>query len=266
MRQRARLRDWRHAEKARADVRPGCPHRLGASCRGANNRDAFALPRGSRRPGQPGRVPCGDGSLDRVLPDQRHGRGAGARGRLRAVSELRRGSRLELRTLAFQHAVLTVRGKGEIDLSVRPPNGCVVPTTGVLNASLVFTVTGGSGIYAGASGQGVLETRGGPGTTGRNTDTLGGSLSVPGLVFDGTPPVLSGAVSKTVVAPRGASAVRVTYKVKAQDPGNGSVAVTCKPRSGSSFRLGRTRVACSATDSSGNTATTRFTITIRRHR
>jgi hypothetical protein len=162
--------------------------------------------------------------------------------------------------------VLTVRGKGEIDLSVRPPNGCVVPTTGVLNASLVFTVTGGSGIYAGASGQGTLETRGGPGTTGRNTDTLGGSLTVPGLVFDRTPPVLSGAVSKTVVAPRGASAVRVAYKVKAQDPGNGSVVATCKPRSGSSFKLGRTRVACSATDSSGNTATTRFTITIRRHR
>jgi HYR domain len=160
--------------------------------------------------------------------------------------------------------VLTVRGKGEIDLSLRPPNGCVVPTTGVLNASLVYTVTGGSGIYAGASGQGTFVSRGGPGTTDRNTDTLAGGLTVAGLVFDRTPPVLSGAVSKTALAPRGASAVRVTYKVKAQDLGYGSVAVTCKPRSGSRFKLGRTRVVCSATDDSGNKATARFRITVKR--
>jgi hypothetical protein len=174
--------------------------------------------------------------------------------------------------------VLTVRGKGELDLSLRPPNGCVVPTTGVLNASLVYTVTGGSGVYAGASGQGTFVTRGGPGTTGRNADTLGGSLTVPNLVFDVIPPVFSGAVSKTVVAPRGARAVRVAYKVKAKDTGAPTprppcrtstcdlVPVTCKPRSGSSFKHGRTRVVCSATDSSGNKATARFTITVKPHR
>jgi len=160
---------------------------------------------------------------------------------------------------------LTVRGKGEIDLSVRPENGCVVPTTGVLNGSLVFTVTGGSGAYAGASGQGTFETRGGPGTTGRNTDTLAGSLTVAGLVFDRTPPVFSGAISKTVQAPKGSSAVRVTYKVTARDPGHGSVGVSCKPRSGSRFKLGRTRVVCSAVDDSGNKATARLTITVKRH-
>jgi hypothetical protein len=174
--------------------------------------------------------------------------------------------------------VLTVQGKGKLDLSVRPPNGCVVPTTGVLNGSLVFTVTGGSGIYAGASGQGTFVTRGGPGTTGRNTDTLGGSLTVPNLVFDVTPPVLSGAVSKTVVAPRHAKAVRVAYKVTGKDTGPSipppncttakcdSVPVTCKPRSGSRFKLGRTTVLCSATDDSGNKATARFAITVKRRR
>jgi HYR domain len=160
--------------------------------------------------------------------------------------------------------VLSVRGKGEIHLSVLPPNGCVVPTTGVLNGSLVFTVTGGSGVYSGASGQGTFETRGGPGTTGRNTDTLAGNLTVPGLMFDITPPVFTGAVSKTVRAPRGASAVRVTYRVKARDPGHGPVGATCKPRSGSRFKLGRTRVACSATDASGNTAKARFTVAVKR--
>src|SRR5436190_4760464 len=154
--------------------------------------------------------------------------------------------------------VLTVHGKGELDLSVRPPQDCVVPTTGVLNASLVFTVTSGSGVYAGASGQGTFVTRGGPGTTGRNADTVAGSLTVPGLVLDLTPPALSGAVSKTVVAPSKAKAVRVTFTITARDPGHGSVPVTCKPRSGTRFKLGRTRVVCSATDSSGNTAKARF--------
>jgi len=142
----------------------------------------------------------------------------------------------------------------------------VVPTTGVLNASLVFTVTSGSGVYAGASGQGTFVTRGGPGTTGRNADTLADSLTVPGLVLDLTPPALSGAVSKTVVAPSKAKAVRVTFTIKARDSGHGSVPVTCKPPSGSRFKLGRTRVVCSATDSSGNTAKARFTITVKRRR
>lgn len=159
--------------------------------------------------------------------------------------------------------VLTVRGKGKLDLVTRAPNGCVVPTTGVLNGSLVFTITGGSGQYAGASGQGTFETRGGPGTTGRNTDTLAGSLTVPNLRFDLIAPVIKGAVSKTVVAPRNAKAVRVLYRVTARDTGR-RVPVTCKPRAGSRFRLGRTRVLCSAMDSSGNTAKARFTITVKR--
>lgn len=162
--------------------------------------------------------------------------------------------------------VLTVRAKGTIDLAVRPPNGCVVPTTGVLNGSLVFTVTGGAGLYAGASGEGTLESRGGPGTTGRNTDTFEGILTVAGLVFDRTPPLFSGAVPKTVLAPKGAPAVRVTYKVTAHDPGHGSVGSKCKPGSGSRFKLGRTRVVCSAVDNSGNKATARFTITVKRRR
>ena len=159
--------------------------------------------------------------------------------------------------------VLTVAGKGKLDLSVKS-QGCVVPTTSALNASLVYTVSGGSGIYAGASGSGSLVTRGGPGTTGRNVDTFGGSLTVQGLVFDLTPPILRGAVSRVVVAPRGSSSARVGFSVKARDPGHGSVPVTCKPRARSRFRLGRTRVVCSAADSSGNRATARFTVTVKR--
>jgi hypothetical protein len=161
------------------------------------------------------------------------------------------------------NSVIRVTGKGEIDLSLRPPNGCVIPTTGVLNASLVYTVTGGSGTYAGASGSGTFVVRGGPGTTGRETDTLSGGLVVPGLTFDLTPPIFSGVTSKTVLAPSGAMAVRVHYTVTARDPGHGTVGVRCKPRSGSRFKIGRTRVTCFAMDSSANRATARFTVIVK---
>jgi len=162
--------------------------------------------------------------------------------------------------------VLTVRDKGEIDLSLRQQGDCVRSTTGILQATQVFTVTGGSGMYAGASGTGTVLTRGGPGTTNRESDTFDGSLTVPGLEFDVTPPVLSGAISKRVLAPRKAKFVRVTYTVMATDEGHGPVPVKCKPRSGSRFKIGRTRVTCSATDSSGNAAKKRFTVTVKRRR
>jgi hypothetical protein len=59
---------------------------------------------------------------------------------------------------------------------------------------------------------------------------------------------------------------RVTYAVHASDAVDGTVPVSCRPRSGSRFRIGRTVVRCSATDSSGNTATARFTVRVKRRR
>ena len=57
--------------------------------------------------------------------------------------------------------------------------------------------------------------------------------------------------------------VRVTYNVTASDGADGQVPVTCDPRSGSRFPIGRTIVRCSATDSSGNTANASFRIIVR---
>ena len=76
---------------------------------------------------------------------------------------------------------------------------------------------------------------------------------------------MKGIVSKTVRAPRGAKRVRVTYKVTARDDVD-AVPVSCRPRSGSRFRIGRTVVKCTATDGSGNTATAKFTITVKPRR
>ena len=53
------------------------------------------------------------------------------------------------------------------------------------------------------------------------------------------------------------------YAVTALDTTDGTLPVTCRPRSGSLFKLGRTSVTCSATDSSGNTGRTRFVVTVR---
>ena len=78
-------------------------------------------------------------------------------------------------------------------------------------------------------------------------------MLVPGLEFDVVAPVMRGAVSKTVRARRGAKLVRVRYAVTARDDVDGVVPVSCRPRSGRRFRIGRTIVRCSAMDSSGHT-------------
>lgn len=86
----------------------------------------------------------------------------------------------------------TVAGKGEIPFAVAAAPKCLSSTAG-LTATQSFTVTGGSGIYTGVSGSGRVEraasfTAGGA----AGKDTWIGTLVVPGLEFDVTPPTLSG--------------------------------------------------------------------------
>jgi HYR domain len=162
---------------------------------------------------------------------------------------------------------LSVAGKGDLNLAMAGFPECL-PQEYVPGASpLAFTVTGGTGVYVGASGSGIA-TRTATPPSGRVTgaDTWTGTLVVPGLEFDLTAPAISGARSKVVRAPRNAKRVRVRYRVTATDNVDGSVVVACQPRSGSRFRVGRTIVRCFANDRSGNTATARFTVTVRRSR
>lgn len=76
-------------------------------------------------------------------------------------------------------------------------------------------------------------------------------------------PVLRGAVGKTVRAPIGAKSARVSYRVTARDGVDGVVPVSCRPGSNSSFKVGRTVVRCSAADTSGNTRTATFVVTVK---
>ena len=87
--------------------------------------------------------------------------------------------------------------------------------------------------------------------------------SIGGLEFDTTAPVLHGARNKLVAAPRGAKRALVRYALTAKDDVDGAVPVSCRPKSGSRFRIGRTRVSCSATDSSANTGTASFAVLVK---
>lgn len=153
-----------------------------------------------------------------------------------------------------------VAGKAEINFALADGARCVEQEP-VRNEPQEFTITGGTGAYQGASGRGTVERSL---SGGFGVERWTGTLIVPGLDFDVTPPAIIGAVPKTVRAPAGAKRARVTYKVTARDAVDGAVGAACKPRSGSFFKIGRTAVTCTATDKSGNRRTARFIITVRR--
>ncbi|HEX9505405.1 MAG TPA: HYR domain-containing protein, partial [Acidimicrobiia bacterium] len=81
-------------------------------------------------------------------------------------------------------------------------------------------------------------------------------------VQDTTPPVLSlpGEVVAEATGPDGAA---VMLSASAEDIVGGALPVTFSPASGSTFPLGTTTVAASATDAAGNTATATFDVVVR---
>jgi hypothetical protein len=160
----------------------------------------------------------------------------------------------------------TIAGKGELHAAVA--EAPCVDSESIRTQPQSFTITGGTGIYDGATGSGTLKRAlGEPTDSGRHgLETWSGTLSVPGLDFDVTRPVLSGAASKTVRARKSATSARVVFRVTAQDDRDGAVPVACDSKSGTRFRLGRTRVTCSATDTSANSASASFTITVKKGR
>ena len=92
-----------------------------------------------------------------------------------------------------------------------------------------------------------------------NTVTVSRSFSV-----DTTAPVISGTPSDIFVEATAASTT-VTYTLPtAADVGDGATTtVSCTPASGYGFSLGSTTVACSTSDSVGNTATSSFAVGVR---
>ncbi|MET0938198.1 MAG: HYR domain-containing protein [Gaiellaceae bacterium] len=163
-------------------------------------------------------------------------------------------------------AVITVAGKGTLEVA-RPGTICTAPAP-LTTGPYTFTVTGGTGAYTGASGTLTFRTSvgslDGACQCGSSQDTWAGSITVPGREFDLAAPTLSGAKPKIVRVTRKAKQARVRYTVTANDAVDGIRPVACSPRSGSSFKVGKTKVTCSAVDSSGNSTSATFTITVKR--
>jgi hypothetical protein len=80
-------------------------------------------------------------------------------------------------------------------------------------------------------------------------------------VVDGSAPVITVPSDITVIASSPSGAV-VTYIVSAVDAVEGVVAVTCDPASGSTFPIGTTPVACTASDSINLVATASFLVNV----
>jgi HYR domain len=175
------------------------------------------------------------------------------------------GCNVEAVRLLPTTARLTVAGKGAVDVRITGTE-CLLRSGGSLSAQETFVVTGGSGSYAGVSGSGTIAhvSYGPPSWRGR--DTWSGSLAVPGLAFDLTPPSFTGTRNVTLRAPRGATRTRVKHAVKAHDEVDGTVPADCRPRFGSWFKVGRTTVRCVATDTSANEARASFVVTVRPRR
>jgi hypothetical protein len=157
---------------------------------------------------------------------------------------------------------LVVAGKGEIQFALAEGKRCVDEES-LRNEAQDFTITSGTGSFAGASGSGTLDHAA---ASGVGTDTWAGTIVVAGYEFDVAPPALSGATSKIVRAPKGTKRIRVTYTVGASDAKDGKVPVSCVPRSGSRFENSRTTVKCSATDTSANTGNAVFRVTVKPRR
>ena len=89
-------------------------------------------------------------------------------------------------------------GEGRDPLHAR--RGRVHGQQGIYNETQAYSITGGTGIYAGAAGSGTVERNlGEEGSAGRKgPETWTGTLSVPGLDFDTTRPTFTGATNKTV--------------------------------------------------------------------
>jgi hypothetical protein len=110
-----------------------------------------------------------------------------------------------------------IAGKGEIELAVAPSADCFTELS-ILGASRAFTVTGGSGLYAGASGSGTLTHDAHLTNTGAaGTDSWDGAVIIPELAFDVIAPTLRGARGKG--GPRTAEGKIHSRQVHRHQPG-----------------------------------------------
>ncbi len=96
-------------------------------------------------------------------------------------------------------------------------------------------------------------------TTDAHHNTSNATFTV--TVADTTPPVVTVPPNATVEATSAAGAP-YNFVASAYDAVSGNPPVTCSPLPGSTFALGTTKVTCTAQDSSGNTGSASFYVTV----
>jgi len=149
------------------------------------------------------------------------------------------------------------------------PNNITVKTTD-LSKSVEFTVTAtdavdGSIIPSCSPISGYVFPRGTTQVTCTAMDSAGNesseSFTVTIIEEDTTPPVII-VQSDMVVNTTINNPLPVTFSVSVSDDLDGNIVPTCVPSSGSDFPIGKTKVTCTATDTSGNTSSESFSITV----
>lgn len=90
-----------------------------------------------------------------------------------------------------------------------------------------------------------------------------GTLSVPLIQVDTSPPTIENLPANINAAATSSSGTTVSYQLPtATDDVDGSVPVSCSPTSGATFPLGTTTVSCSANDAAGNKTTKSFNVNV----
>ena len=97
------------------------------------------------------------------------------------------------------------------------------------------------------------------------TDAVGNTATSTFIVTvqDTTPPTITIPAEIVVYNEAGKNGANVAFDISATDVVDGPVTPTVSPASGSLFRIGTTTVTVTATDSSGNSATRTFNVTVR---
>jgi hypothetical protein len=168
-------------------------------------------------------------------------------------------------TSIFTVTVLSVQDKTAPVVTV--PADITVDATGPTGAVVTFTASASDAVDGSLAptctpSSGSMFALGSTKVTCSVADKAGntGSASFNVTVVDKTPPTLKIPADMTVQATSPGAVV--TFSASASDLVDGSVPVTCTPASGSTFPVGTTTVACSATDKAGNPASASFKVTV----
>jgi HYR domain len=150
---------------------------------------------------------------------------------------------------------------GAVTVTTTDPSGAVVTyaaatATDIVDGGLPAACTPGSGSKFPVGSTTVVCT-----ATDAHSNTGSGSFTVSVSLIDTTPPTLTVPADFTVQSSQSAGAT-VTYSASATDTVDGTITPNCNPASGSSFAIGTTTVACTATDAHGNSAQKTFKVTV----